>query len=313
MDKPRGIPIVISSPSGGGKTTIYNELAKRCPDLFYSVSATTRPKRANEVDGVQYHFLTEEEFHRRGEGDGFIETALVHGYRYGTPKEPLEKALAEGCDAVLDVDIQGGDSVRRLFPDAVLIFIVPPDLATLRDRLENRRSEKPDHLEIRMINALDELRRAREYDYIVVNDEITRAVDEVEAVITAEHCRSARLAGFLRERYPELGRDQGATVKTIAMGIDEYINESGGDFSQWTVWIADGERKVLRDLGATADKYWTTLSFCSISEAREEFNRLVKAGCTPPPEHEVREQLDRLIQHGSQAGGFVVGVVRAKP
>jgi hypothetical protein len=97
------------------------------------------------------------------------------------------------------------------------------------------------------------------------------------------------------------------------MGIDEYINEKGGYFSQWTVWIADGEQELLHDLGATADKYWTTLSFSSISEAREEFNRLVAAGCVPPPEPEVLKQLNRLIQHGSQTGSFVVGVVRVKP
>lgn len=94
------------------------------------------------------------------------------------------------------------------------------------------------------------------------------------------------------------------------MGIDEYINENGGDFSKWTVWIADGEREVLDNLGATADKYWTTLTFCSISEARDEFKRLVKAGCVPPTELEVRRQVNKLIRYGTQAGGFVVGVVR---
>ncbi|HUT99114.1 MAG TPA: guanylate kinase [bacterium] len=206
MENHRGIPIVISSPSGGGKTSIYVELAKRHPEFFYSVSATTRPRRANEADGVQYHFLDEAEFMRRRDAGDFIETARVHGYWYGTPREPLEKALGDGRDVVLDVDVQGGDSIRRIYGDeALLIFIVPPNLATLRERLVQRRSEEPALVERRMANALDELRRAPDYDYTVVNDDLRRAVDEVEAVITAEHLRSARLAGIFRKRFPELG------------------------------------------------------------------------------------------------------------
>ncbi|MCX7022823.1 MAG: guanylate kinase [bacterium] len=205
-EKPRGIPIVISSPSGGGKTSIYNALAERHAEFFYSISATTRPRRANEADGVQYHFLDEKEFLRRREAGEFIETARVHDHWYGTPREPLERALREGRDAVLDVDVQGGDSIRGIYGgDALLIFIVPPDLATLRERLEHRRSEEPALVERRMTNALDELRRAPDYDYIVVNDVLRRAVYEVEAVITAEHLRSARLAGILGKRFPELG------------------------------------------------------------------------------------------------------------
>jgi guanylate kinase len=206
MDKPHGIPIVLSSPSGGGKTSIYDELAKRHPEFFYSVSATTRPRRANEVDGVQYHFLDEAEFVRRREAGEFIETARVHDHWYGTPREPLERALGGGRDAVLDVDVQGGDSIRRIYGrEALLVFIIPPDLATLRERLVRRRSEEPALVERRMTNALDELRRAPDYDYIVVNDELRRAVDEVEAVITAEHLRSVRLDGILARRFPELG------------------------------------------------------------------------------------------------------------
>jgi len=206
MEKTRGIPVVISSPSGGGKTSIYNALAQRHPEFFYSVSATTRPRRANEKNGVQYHFLDEVEFMRRRDAGDFIETARVHGHWYGTPREPLEKALGEGRDAVLDVDVQGGDSIRGLFGEkALLIFIIPPDLATLRERLVRRRSEEPALVERRMANALDELRRAPDYDYIVVNDDLRRAVDEVEAVITAEHLRSVRLTGILGRRFPELG------------------------------------------------------------------------------------------------------------
>ncbi|OGD78391.1 MAG: guanylate kinase [Candidatus Coatesbacteria bacterium RBG_13_66_14] len=206
MDKPRGIPIVISSPSGGGKTSIYVELAQRHTEFFYSVSATTRPRRAGEENGVQYHFLDEAEFMRRRTAGDFLETARVHGHWYGTPRGPLERALGRGKDVVLDVDVQGGDSIRRVYGDeALLIFVVPPNLATLRERLVRRRSEEPALVERRMANALDELRRAPEYDYIVVNDDLRRAVDEVEAVITAEHLRSSRLAGILDERFPELG------------------------------------------------------------------------------------------------------------
>jgi guanylate kinase len=206
MDKPRGIPIVLSSPSGGGKTSIYVELEQRHAEFFYSVSATTRPRRSNEENGVQYHFLDEAEFMRRRDAGDFLETARVHGHWYGTPRGPLEQALGKGMDAVLDVDVQGGDSIRRIYgAEALLIFIVPPDMATLRERLVHRRSEEPALVERRMANALNELRRAPGYDYIVVNDELQRAVDEVEAVITAEHHRSVRLAGILEERFPELG------------------------------------------------------------------------------------------------------------
>ncbi len=204
MDKLHGIPIVISSPSGGGKTTIFGELAKRHPEFFYSVSATTRPKRANEVDGEQYRFLTEKEFQLSKSGGGFIETAAVHGYRYGTPKGPIEEALNGGRNAVLDIDVQGGDSIRKLYPKAILIFIVPPDLKTLRRRLENRRSEEPDSLERRMKNALDELRRAPDYDHIVVNDDLARAVDEVETIINDEQQHRSHQRKLLEELFPEL-------------------------------------------------------------------------------------------------------------
>ncbi len=204
MDKLHGIPIVISSPSGGGKTTIFNELAKRHPEFFYSVSATTRPKRANEVDGVQYRFLTEKEFLLLKSEGGYIETARVHGYRYGTPRAPLERVLDECRNVVLDIDVRGGDSIRKLYPKALLIFVVPPDLKTLRRRLENRRSEGPEAVERRMKNALDELRRAPDYDHIVVNDDLARAVDEVETIINDEQHRRSRQKKLLEELFPEL-------------------------------------------------------------------------------------------------------------
>jgi guanylate kinase len=207
IEIPLGIPIVISSPSGGGKTTIYNELAKRHPEFFYSVSATTRPRRPNEEDGVQYHFLDSGEFLRREKRGAFIETALVHGYRYGTPREPMERALEDGRKTVLDIDVQGGDSIRRLYPNALLIFIVPPGLATLRSRLENRRSEGPEAVQRRMKNALDELRRAPDYDHIVVNDDLRRAVDEVEAIIEDESRRRADRRSLLVELFPEIWGD----------------------------------------------------------------------------------------------------------
>jgi len=143
---------------------------------------------------------------RRREAGEFIETARVHGHWYGTPRGPLEGTLGEGRDVVLDVDVQGGDSIRGIYGrEALLIFIIPPDMATLRERLVHRRSEEPALVDRRMMNALDELRRAPDYDYIVVNDVLLRAVDEVEAVITAERLRSVRLSGILNKRFPELG------------------------------------------------------------------------------------------------------------
>jgi len=200
----RGIPFVLSAPSGGGKTTIYKELLKRRDNFFFSISATTRPPRANEKDGREYYFLSEEEFLSRRTAGRFIENAEVHGLYYGTPREPLEQALATGQDVILDVDIQGADSIRRIFNEAVLIFIVPPDMETLRHRLESRGSDATEVIERRLKNALHELRQVNDYHYVVINDELETAVQATLAIIEAEHHSRPRLRTQLLQRFPQL-------------------------------------------------------------------------------------------------------------
>jgi guanylate kinase len=199
----RGIPFVISSPSGGGKTTIFRALQHYHPEMFYSISATTRPPRPGEVDGQDYYFYSPERFERARESDEFIETAEVHGFNYGTPRGPLLDALAGGRDIVLDIDVQGGDAIRGSFPDAVLLFIVPPDLETLRERLERRRSEKDEVIATRLDNAERELGRAAEYDYVVVNDDLERTIAEVRAIVLAERCRTTRRLQWLHNCFPQ--------------------------------------------------------------------------------------------------------------
>ncbi len=199
----RGIPFVISSPSGGGKTTIYRALQLSHPEMYYSISATTRPPRPGEVDGKDYYFYDDARFERSLADGEFIETAEVHGFRYGTPETPLREALSRGRDIVLDIDVQGGAAIRELFPDAVLIFIVPPDWQTLRDRLERRRSEDPQIIAQRLRNARLELSRAGEYDYVVINDVLERTTGEVRSVITAERNRTSRRLDWLQRLFPE--------------------------------------------------------------------------------------------------------------
>lgn len=202
--KARGIPFVISAPSGGGKTSIYRGVQLAQPGMLFSVSATTRPPRAGELDGADYHFYDEERFAVAERAGEFIETADVHGYRYGTPRRPLEEALAEGRDIVLDIDVQGGASIRQIFADAVLIFIVPPSMRVLRERLERRRSEEPAVIERRLANARREMSRAPEYDYLIVNDVLERAVAEVLAVLQAERNRLPRKLDWLSGEFPEI-------------------------------------------------------------------------------------------------------------
>lgn len=200
----RGIPFVLSSPSGGGKTTIYKELLARRDNFFFSISATTRPPRANEKDGREYYFISEEEFLSRRAAGRFIENAEVHGLYYGTPREPLEQALAMGQDVILDVDIQGADSIRRIFNEAVLIFIVPPDMETLRYRLESRGSDTTEVIERRLKNAIHELSQVNDYHYVVINDKLEAAVQATLAIIEAEHHSRLRLLAQLLQRFPQL-------------------------------------------------------------------------------------------------------------
>lgn len=176
---------VISGPSGAGKGTLVARVRERLPQLGLTVSATTRAPRAGEIDGVSYHFLTDEEFTRRIEAGDFVEWAQVHDHRYGTLVSEVESKLAGGRSLILEIDVQGALNVRKRFPDAVLIFIEPPSMAVLRERLVGRGSETPESLELRMADAEREMALAGRYDARVVNDDLDRATEELVRIITS--------------------------------------------------------------------------------------------------------------------------------
>ena len=190
---PSGFLLVISGPSGAGKGTLVERLVTARPECTFSISATTRPRRPNEVDGVQYEFVTRDEFERRRAAGWFLEWAEVHGHLYGTPVTFVDDKVRAGRVVVLDVDVQGGASVRRMRPAAVSVFIYPPSIESLRQRLLARQTDRPEVVERRLQNAPGELAQYREYDYLVVNDELDQAVARLVAIVDAERARVRRL------------------------------------------------------------------------------------------------------------------------
>lgn len=189
--------IVLSGPSGAGKTTLYQAVLARHPEIRFSVSCTTRAPRPGEADGVHYHFVSEEEFEARAAAGAFLEHAVVHGRRYGTLRAEVEGPVAAGADVLLDIDVQGARQVRdatrgtRLGAGALFVFCAPPSLAELRRRLEERGTEGPDAVARRLERARVELAAWREYDWLVVNDRLAEAVAQLEAIVLAARCRTA--------------------------------------------------------------------------------------------------------------------------
>lgn len=184
MSKQHGLLFVLSAPSGGGKTTITKALLQRHPALTLSVSVTTRPPRAYEIDGKDYHFISQEAFLSMRDQDAFVEWAEVFGNFYGTPKAPLEKAIEQGQKVLLDLDWQGRKSLVDLFPkQTVSIFIVPPSLEELERRLRARVSDSEEVIALRMKEAEAQMAHSKEYDHVVINDDLERAVEAVEGII----------------------------------------------------------------------------------------------------------------------------------
>jgi guanylate kinase len=194
MTSRRGTLIVVSAPSGAGKTTLCREVRRFVSDVAYSVSYTTRSPRPGEIEGTDFHFVTEATFARLRDTGEFAEWARVHGNFYGTHAGTIEQALAAGQDILLDIDTQGARQLRARYPEAVLIFIIAPSMAALEQRLRERGSDADEEIGRRLARAREEIRLWREYHYLIVNRDVKEAVEQLAAVIQAERCRTSRLA-----------------------------------------------------------------------------------------------------------------------
>jgi guanylate kinase len=210
--------VILSAPSGGGKTTIARALLARRPDLGYSVSCTTRAPRPNEVPGRDYYFLTRAEFIADREQGAFAESAEVHGNLYGTRRSEVERVLAGGKHVVMDIDVQGAVQFKRAFPQTVTIFILPPSGEVLLDRLRARKTESPAQLAARLQSALQELQQVSEYEYVIVNDDLERAVASVESIVDAEVVS--------RERVKNLRQQVGLLIERLEQEIVNTTPES---------------------------------------------------------------------------------------
>jgi guanylate kinase len=188
-----GFLLVISGPSGAGKGTLVDRLVSARHDCVFSISSTTRPRRGSEEDGVQYEFLSREEFEKRRSAGTFLEWAEVHGQLYGTPGKFVDEHVRAGRVVVLDVDVQGGASVRRVRPEAVSVFVYPPSIDALRQRLLKRATDSADVVERRLRDAPGELAQYREYDYLVMNDDLEHAVRLLTHIVDAERARVRRI------------------------------------------------------------------------------------------------------------------------
>lgn len=185
-----GSLLIISAPSGSGKSTLVNRLLRSVPGLAFSVSYTTRPRRAGERNGRDYFFVSEARFKRLREAGEFAECAQVHGYYYGTSRRQIRRALQAGRDVLLDIDVQGHGQVRRRMPGAASIFLLPPSFRELERRLRRRHSDSPQVIRRRLSMARREIRRWREYDYVVVNDQVARAARDLRSIVEAARHRA---------------------------------------------------------------------------------------------------------------------------
>ncbi|MFN0109302.1 MAG: guanylate kinase [Blastocatellia bacterium] len=181
--------IIVSAPSGAGKTTLVSEVLNRDARIKPSVSFTSRSPRNGEENGAHYNFVSAEEFRAMIERGDFLEWAEVHGNFYGTSRRLVEQLRGEGHDVILTIDVQGAEQARQLFPDAVSVFILPPSYQTLLDRLDTRGANGKDDLQLRLRNAIDELAQYQNFDYAIINDDLQHATNELAAIILAERCR----------------------------------------------------------------------------------------------------------------------------
>ncbi|QLF69999.1 guanylate kinase [Peteryoungia desertarenae] len=193
----RGLMLVISSPSGAGKSTIARTLLDIDKQISLSVSVTTRARRQSEIEGVHYRFVSQREFERMRDSDSLLEWAEVHGNFYGTPREAVETAMGEGRDMLFDIDWQGAQQLQeKMSADVVSIFILPPTMAELQSRLHRRAEDSEDVIQTRLANSKAEISHWREYDYVIVNDDLNTAFDAVQSIVKAERLRRDRRHGL---------------------------------------------------------------------------------------------------------------------
>ena len=197
-EKRKGMLLVISGPSGAGKGTLVERLLKKDPSFSFSVSVTTREKRKNEIEDVHYHFISEEDYDKLLEQDAFLEHASVHGHRYGTLKSEVYERMERGQNVLLDIDPQGARAVMEKEPGCVSVFILPPSYSELRIRLHTRNTERPEDIERRLNNARGEIAQMNRYRYLIVNDNLDLAFEQLQAVVRAEKQNAIRY-------YPEIG------------------------------------------------------------------------------------------------------------
>ena len=202
-ERARAFPLVLAAPSGAGKTTLARAIVERDPAAVFSLSATTRPPRPDERDGDHYRFVDDREFDRLEREGALLESARVHAWRYGTLRASVEDALLRGRTVVLDIDVQGARRIRTLFADAVLVFVLPPSADELERRLQARGSEGLAEKRLRMQTALNELRAVREFDYLIVNEDLETAIGVLESILAAERHRPSH-AEHMTERAGEL-------------------------------------------------------------------------------------------------------------
>lgn len=196
----KGKTFIISGPSGVGKSTVLKELFEDRDDLYFSVSATTRTPRPGEVDGVHYHFTDVDHFRKMISEDAFLEYAEYVGNFYGTPKRFVDEAMEQGKDVILDIEVQGALQVVHKRPDVVRIFIAPPSWQALEERLTSRGTDSPEKVQKRLVRAKVELQTANTYDYFVINDTVEQAVEELRAILCAEHCKPAERMNLIINR-----------------------------------------------------------------------------------------------------------------
>lgn len=194
-----GILVIFSGPSGSGKGTVLKKFLAERNDASVSVSMTTREKRDGEIDGTHYYFVTREYFEKKIADNKMLEYAEYNGNMYGTPKDPVDEMLREGKVVFLEIEVQGAEKIRKLYPDAVSIFLMPPSMRVLEERLRGRNSEDEETINHRLVIAREEIRRASEYDYIVINDTVDNAACGMETVISAERKKTIRNKKIISE------------------------------------------------------------------------------------------------------------------